>query len=279
MKLSIGNQMIDAALDFPGRMRIAAEAGFDGVELWLGTPDLTLEHSDDDIRRLGAVLRDHGLACSSVASTLGWKALITDPDEAVFQRALAVSRRQIEAAVLLGADGVLVVTGQVLPQVPFCQAWRRLVSGFRELGAYAAARGVRVGAETCPKLSKNLMTPGECLSFVRDVDSPAVGVYLDTANVLHSGYPHDFIRTLGTHLVRLHGKDVLPADAQGRQASTWPGQGVIDWAEVVAACAEVGYAGWMALEFGPPAGQSYGAGLCRAAVASARQVGILPAAR
>lgn len=275
MKLSVGNQMIDGKLPLDERLRVLAEAGFHGVEMWLGTPDLTPEHSDDDVRRLGDAIRRHGLACSSVASTLGWKYLITDPDDTAFQRSLAIARRQIEAAVLLGCDAVLVVTGQVLPNVPFRTAWDRLVSGFRELGQYGGARGVKVGAETCPKLSKNLMTPGECTTFVSAVGSPNVGIYLDTANVIYSGYPHDFIRELGPHLVRIHGKDLLPPDAQGRQTSTWPGNGTLDWPQVLAACAEVGYDGWFVLEFAPPAGQGYSPELCRAAVQAAQRAGII----
>jgi len=274
MKLSVGNQMIDGKLGLDERLQALAEAGFQGVEMWLGTPDLMPEHSDDDVRRLGETIRRHGLVCSSVASTLGWKYLITDPDDVPFQRSLAIARRQIETAVLLGCDAVLVVTGQVLPKVAFRKAWDRLVSGFRELGEYATMRGVKVGAETCPKLSKNLMTPGECLSFVNAVGSPAVGIYLDTANVIYSGYPHDFVRELGPHLVRIHGKDLLPPDAQGRQVSTWPGNGTLDWRELTAACAEVGYDGWFVLEFAPPAGQSYSPALCQAAVRAARAVGI-----
>lgn len=274
MRLSVGNQMIDEKLSLDERLQVLAEAGFHGVEMWLGTPDLTPDHSDDDIRRLGDAIRRHGLACSSVASTLGWKHLITDPDETAFQRSLAIARRQIEAAVLLGCDAVLVVTGQVLPQVPFRQAWDRLVNGFQELGEYAALRGVKVGAETCPKLSKNLMTPGECMAFVREVGSPAVGIYLDTANVVYSGYPHDFIRELGPHLVQIHGKDLLPADAQGRQTSTWPGNGTLDWPAVMAACADSAYDGWFVLEFAPPAGQRYRPEHCHAAVHAARAAGI-----
>lgn len=255
MKISIGNQMISAEGSASERFGLARDAGLDGVEFWLGSGDITMATSDEAAAALAADLRVAGLECSSIASTLGWATPITSPDDSEFASALAVGRRQIELATVFGADAILVVTGRVLPEVPWRQAWERMVAGFRELCDYALPRGVRIGAETCPALSKNLMTPGECTAFVEAVDRPNIGVYLDVANALYSGYPQDFIRELGGRLVRIHAKDRCAPDASGKSPSTWPGNGIADWRAVREACLATGYDAWAVLEFSPPAGE------------------------
>lgn len=257
MKIAVGNQMISPSADLSERLTLVRNSGLDGVEIWLGTPDLTMQSNDTDTAALADTIRSAGLACSSVASTLGWNSPITSPDDSQFQTALQVGRRQIETAAILGADAILVVTGRVLPDVPWRQAWDRMIMGFQELCDYARPRGIRVGAETCPSLSKNLMTPGECTAFIQAVNRPNIGIYLDVANVLYSGYPEDFVRELGDRIVRIHAKDKCPPDANGKTPSTYPGNGTVDWLALRQACAEVGYDDWAVLEYPPPPGGVY----------------------
>ncbi|HEX6970947.1 MAG TPA: sugar phosphate isomerase/epimerase family protein, partial [Limnochordia bacterium] len=155
----------------------------------------------------------------------------------------------------------------------------RAVCGFRRLAPYAAERGVRIGAETCPRLSLNLMTPFECLGFLEQVGSEAVGIYLDTANVMYSGFPEHFVRALGDRLVRIHFKD--HAQTERGQRATFPGGGVLDFAPVVAECRAVGYDSWAILEYGPPPGEAHTFELMRRAAESTRAVlsGSAPAGR
>ena len=256
---------------FRERCARVAAAGLDGVEIWLGSADAKMDTSDEELATLGEILQSEGLACSSVASTLGWGHPITSPDSETFSTALAVGRRQIEAATILGTNAILVVTGRVLPDVSWRQAWDRMVNGFQQLCDYAVDRGIRIGAETCPSLSRNLMTPGECTALVEVVDRPNMGIYLDVANVLYSGHPHDFVRELGPRLVRIHAKDKCEPDAYGKASSTYPGNGVVNWDAVQQACVDVGYDEWAVLEFPPPPGLAYGEEAVRLASAGARE--------
>ena len=271
MKIALGNQMINTQGTLDERLRQAREAGFDGVEFWLGTPDVTMESTDEEVGELAETLRECSLQCSSIASTLGWGHPITSPDDEVFERAVAVGCRQVDVARICNADAILVVTGRVLPEVPWRQAWDRMVEGFRRICDYAMEHRIRVGAETCPSLSKNLMTPGECAAFVSAVARPNIGIYLDIANVLYSGYPRDFIRELGDRIVRIHAKDREEPGPGGKGRATWPGNGIVDWKAVCEACADAGYDEWAVLEFPPPEGQKYGPDVARRACEDARK--------
>ena len=258
-------------MSWPERCKLVKDAGFDGFEMWIGTPDFEMETSDDEIRRLKEEADNAGLEISSIASTMGWDNPICSPDDAVHNRALEIARRQIEAAGLFGTDAILVVTGRATPEVYQLDGLERAVSGFRELGKVAADAGVKIGVETCPKLQKNLMTPYECVGFLDAVDNEAVGIYLDTANVLHSGYPEHFIRALASRIVRIHFKDLVERE-DGSTRPTYPGDGIIDWAPVMAECRAAGYDAWAIMEYSPPPGEKHTFELTQKAAASTRTV-------
>ncbi len=271
MKIATGNRMTPDDMSWPERCKLVKDAGFDGFEMWIGTPDFDMETRDDEIRGLMDAVLDAGLEISSIASTMGWDNPMCSPDDTVHSRALEIARRQIEAAGLFGTDAILVVTGRATPVVHQLDGIDRVVSGFRELGKVASDAGVKIGVETCPKLSKTLMTPYECLGFLEAVDNEAVGIYLDTANVLHSGYPEHFIRALGSRIVRIHFKDLVEGE-DGSTRPTYPGDGIIDWVPVMAECRSAGYDAWAIMEYSPRPGEKHTFELTEKAASSTRRV-------
>jgi len=270
MKVAIGNRMIASAESWAARCRLAKEAGFDGIEMWIGTEDFDMETTDDDVKRMADGIHEAGLVVSSIASSLGWKNPICSPDDSVFERALAIARRQIECAKLFGTDAILLVTGGADRSIYQLDGLQRVIDGFRRLAPYAEERGVRIGAETCPKLSLNLMTPYECLGFLEQVGSDAVGIYLDTANVMYSGFPEHFVRALGPRIVRIHFKDTIEID--GKSRATYPGNGTVEFGPVVEECKKVGYDSWAIMEYGPPPGEKHTLDLMRRAAEGTRAV-------
>lgn len=246
MKIATGNRLTPSDLSWPERCVAMKDAGFDGVEVWIGTDDFNMDSSDDDLKVLYEGICEAGLEVSSIASTMGWDNPICSPDDAVHERAIDIATRQIAACKILETDAILVVTGRHSPDNPQLEALERIVSGFKRIGKVAADAGVRVGVETCPRLSFNLMTPYECVGFVQDVGMASVGIYLDTANVTYSGHPAHFITALGDDIVRIHFKD------RTDNGATWPGNGEVDFGPVMAACKEVGYDAWAIMEYGGP---------------------------
>jgi L-ribulose-5-phosphate 3-epimerase len=209
-----------------------------------------METTDDEIKALRDAIHDAGLGISSVASTMGWDNPICSPEDTVHEKAVEIARCQVEAAVLFDTDAILVVTGRHSADNDMSAALERVVSGFKRIGKVGAEVGVKVGPETCPRLSFNLMTPLECTSFVKSVGNPFVGIYLDTANVTYSGYPEHFIRALGSDTIRIHFKDTKEVD--GQRKATWPGDGSVAFGPVMDACREVGYDSWAIMEYGGP---------------------------
>ena len=52
-----------------------------------------------------------------------------------------------------------------------------------------------------------LLTPLEMKRFIDEINHPFIKVYLDIGNILHFGYPHQWIETLGSRIVKVHVKD------------------------------------------------------------------------
>ena len=263
MKIATGNRLTPSELSWAERCKAVKDAGFDGIEMWIGTEDFDPETSDDEIKSLRDAVHEAGLEISSVASTMGWDNPICSPDDTVHERAIEIATRQVQAAVLFETDAILVVTGRHSADNDMTAALSRIVSGFRRIGEVAAAAGVFVGAETCPRLSFNLMTPLECTSFVEAVGNKHVGIYLDTANVTYSGHPAHFIRALGSNTVRIHFKD-----KKEEGGATWPGNGDVAFGPVMEACREIGYNSWAIMEYGGP----HNAETMSAAASSTREI-------
>ena len=143
---------------------------------------------------------------------------------------------------LFDTDAILVVTGRHSADNNKATALERIVSGFKQVGEAGAEAGVRVGAETCPRLSFNLMMPLECTSLV--CWKP------NTVNVTYSGYPELFIHASGSNTVCIHFKDTK--EVEGQRKVTWQGDGIIAFGPVTDACCEVEYDSWAIMEYGGP---------------------------
>ena len=111
----------------------------------------------------------------------------------------------------------------------------------REASALAEARGILIGIEPHQQYSK---TPDGLDRIQQLVDSPAIGINFDMGNSYLAGEePIEWLERVCDRLVHLHGKDisVSQSEAERGKVTGTPvgcacGEGVIDWAAVVAVC-------------------------------------------
>jgi L-ribulose-5-phosphate 3-epimerase len=255
---SLSLRMFPPEMNTASRLDLASDAGFAGVEVNLEPwQEYSLGCSDADLAGLRRAIEARGLRVSTVYDREQWHYPMSSPDEATRARCRDIIEGLARAAVILGADAVLVVPGSVdnrilAPQpeiVPYDAAYRNAAAELAELARTVCERHrILLAAENCP--SKFLVSPLEFAAFLDETRSPWVGSCLDTGNALWYGFPEHWVRILGSRIKRVHLKDNRCA-LDGTITAVPLLAGDVDWRAVRSELAEIGYDGWLIAEVFP----------------------------
>lgn len=220
--------------------------GFDLLELGVESP------GDWDPARTADILAANGLG-GSICAAMGSDRDLTDPDLVAGTRQYV--RYCIDAAETIGSG---VVAGPLY--TPVGKTWQmddaeraatidRLVEGLKPLADYAGERGVRLAIEPLNRFETSFFnTAAQTMEVVDRLDSPAVGVLLDTFHMnIEEKDQAAAIRLVGDKLAHFH------ACGSDRGA---PGFDHIAWEPIVAALREVNYDGAVVIESFTPDNQT-----------------------
>jgi len=235
----------------------AANAGFDAFEIGLGdqigpdTPVDVLRRLADRARR--AKIRIDSVWVSSRILPLG---LLNSERAEVREAAVGVMRRAVSAAAALGSPCVLLnvvrVGSDARFMVGYRDTWDRFTAGIRQVLADAAGQKITLTPENVH--NRFLLSPLEAAAFVDQFHSDWVGFHFDIGNVMISGYPQDWIRTLGRRIRRLHAKDVKLHRGGFEFVDLLDGD--VDWPAVMSALRSVGFRGSLTCESDYKAGDA-----------------------
>lgn len=237
-------------------IRLAKQAGFEGIELSLNeTGELGLTTTDQEIRSIREQLQEAELEIAGLATGLYWSYPMTSGDLSIRTKAADVCKKQLELAAALGVDTILVIPGAVgVDFIPggevtdYEYAYERAQESIGQLVPYAESAGVSIGIENV--WNKFLLSPLEMRTFIDAQASAYVGSYFDVGNVLHSGYPEQWIRILGHRIKKVHFKDYR------RQAGGLHGfvdllAGDVNYPAVIEALEAIGYSNYVTAEMIP----------------------------
>jgi len=118
MKLCISYWSIEGGLantrPIDEAMNEAKAAGFDGIELAIGTEGVLHAQSDQaTCESYRALARKHGVALETVAAGLSWGCSPTDLDPATREKSIKLHADALQRAAWLGAKAMLMVPGAV----------------------------------------------------------------------------------------------------------------------------------------------------------------------
>ena len=237
-------------------MKLAKDAGFEGIELALGGDgEISMISTDEDLLSIRSYAEELGIKIPSLSSGLCWANSLTANDPEERQRAFDMVVRQLYCAKMIGAETILVIPGSVsvefVPEwgvVDYDVVWDRALEQMKKLAPIAEQMGVQIGLENV--WNKFLLSPLEMRNFIDAVGSDWVGAYFDTGNVVHSGYPEQWIKILGKRIFKVHFKDYR-RNPGGLNAFVDLLAGDVDWKAVRAAFEAIGYEGWAAGEMIP----------------------------
>ncbi|CAG7656873.1 sugar phosphate isomerase/epimerase family protein [Paenibacillus allorhizosphaerae] len=229
---------------------ISRDAGFDAVELNInpaGGVGLTMDTTPSEADAVAKLARDNGIQLRSISTSLMGRNPLSsaDPDVRTLGRNVVI--KQLDLAERMGADTVLVVPGVVNPTSSYDVCYERSLSELQKLLPEAEKRGVKMGIENV--WNKFLLSPLEMRTYIDTLNSPFAGVYFDVGNILLYGFPQQWIRILGSRIIKVHVKDFKTAVGNGSGFVPLLA-GDVNWPEVVAALKETGYTDTLTAEIG-----------------------------
>lgn len=264
------------ARTFPGTepeavLAAARDAGYDCVQLNLscaGLPSMPDAVPPEVEGRIAAAARDAGVGFAALSGTYN----MIHPDTAERARGLRRLGVVLETAARIGAPMVTLCTGtrdpddmwRAHPGNGAAEAWRDLLGAMAAAAGLAEAAGVDLGVE--PETTNVVGSAEAARRLVDELGSPRVRVVLDPANLAEHAdraASRDLVARaadlLADRISLVHAKD---RRADGSAAA--PGGGVVDFADMAARLAAIGYAGpVLAHGFGPEEAPGVARFLCR----------------
>jgi sugar phosphate isomerase/epimerase len=166
--------------------------------------------------------------------------------------------KAIRFAKALGAPVVNTDEGIRPPWLDDTEVWYVMKYSLKKVLPIAERYGIPIGIE--PHQSLTTTTEG-LLRVATLVDSPMLRVNYDTGNAFLGGEdPYKGLKAVADRVVHMHAKDISVQHAEeekgkvtGTPVGCACGDGVIDWARVVAILRDHGFDGILSVECGTPA--------------------------
>jgi len=228
MKLAMCNEFCEGwTLDEV--CRLAADAGYDGVEIAPFTlAKSVIDQTPDQRREIAHTVADHHLEVVG----LHWLLVtpgglhLNSPDPAVRQATVDYLRAEIDLCADIGGRKLVFGSPQqrnVLDGQTYDQVWQHAVRVFRELAEHAQEREVHLCIEPLGRTETDFVcTAAEARRLVDDVDRPAFRMMLDVKAMAEDEQPMpDIVRASAGYMAHFHAND---ANLQG------PGFGETDFA-------------------------------------------------
>ena len=227
----------EAGTDAGDRVRAAAAAGFDAVEMWFST--------DKDLDSLEKALADTGVQLTSLLAGPRMGYTFPNTDLAPFHEGLDVA---VEHARQLGCPRVVLASGVGFPGMNRQKNLQVIIDMFGEAVERTKDSGVEFVLEP---VNSRVDHPGaltdrteDAVVVARAVDDDSFGILYDLYHSIAQG------EDPATELANAAGfvKYVQLADVPGRGE---PGSGDVDWAAQLAVLRASGYDGPIGLEYFP----------------------------
>lgn len=199
-RFKIGVMTDSFKLPFEQALEKAAEVGAQGIQLYVVNGEMVYSSFDDEkVAKVNKLLKEKNLVVSAVCGDFGGHGFqLTEENKWKVPASKAVA----DLAVKLGSNVVTTHIG-VVPEDKNCGTYKIMKAACKEIGDYAAAKGVTFAIETGPEKAVTLR------DFIADVGSKGIGVNLDPANLVMvtDDDPVQAVYTLKDYIVHTHAKD------------------------------------------------------------------------
>ena len=262
-----GHTMATPEFDVFEALRFFKKLGLDGAEIVVQTgyeSGIPYEADDAFVRRVREEADALGIA---VAATTPYLNRYNDLDEAVRQKEVAMLKRVIDMTRILGGGSIRIYGGAFQDEEtdPDGAKLAQLVKSLWECGDYAAQYGIRLSIEN--HFGTMTTTAHRTMEVIKAIGHPNVGVLYDQANLAF--FPaeeyEEALALQKDHIFYVHVKDLVYRGGKPQKFrsdsvshiseeirtvySRFPGDGVLDWPAILRGLRDIGYDGWLSLEY------------------------------
>ena len=241
----IAKESAGRKLTIAERLRMAGDAGFDGVD-FDEAGSFTAQQARDAVR-------ESGVFAHNAINHAHWNVRLTDPKPETRDQARANLDHCLRVSHAAGGSGILIVLGksddgpaeeieercrvEIKKSLPLAASLGQsiLIENVWNRMMYDHDQGPEQGAERFVK-------------FVDSFNSPWVAMYYDIGNHWKYGQPGDWIRAFGRRCVKLDVKGF--SRAKNKFVDITSPDDDLPWDKVRAALADIGFAGWATAEVG-----------------------------
>jgi sugar phosphate isomerase/epimerase len=232
-------------------LSVLRDAGYGGVE-WIRYLHYV---NADELKVLAAQTKEYGMEiCSLMCS----QDLVTLDESARTER-VGLVVEAIEAAASASVKTVNLTTGpaewgenfvKLGRDIKEGQAWDLVIDSFNKIVEAAEKNHVTVTVEAAfNNVVRDYYTLRE---FLEHFDSPNLAVNMDPSHLVLVGNDIGWVvRKLGKKIKHVHAKDVFGRPGTEKVDFYFPmlGEGQIEWADFFGALKEIGYDGYLSVEF------------------------------
>ena len=228
------------ALDVKQQVQIAADAGYDGIELWVKDILAYLE-TGGTIPALKTFVTGCSIPIVDVIAFYPW----ADADEGVRQQALAQAERELRLLAELGCQAVAAPPAGNVANVSL----ENMAIYFAQMAGVARALGIEPYIEFWGK-TKPLSRLSDALFVAMQSGLPGVKVLLDQIHMYIGGTTLSSVTYLnGANIGIVHVNDYLgTVSREDTEDRVFPGEGVAPTHEFARLLHQTGYRGYLSLE-------------------------------
>lgn len=234
-QLGLYEKSMPGDLTWAEKLQAARNAGFDYVEMSIDETDAKLarlDMTDGEIDAVRAAMRATGVPFRSICLSGHRKFPFGCPDRQKQDRSLEIMQKAIGLAAKLGIRTIQLAGYDVYYEEGTDKTRADFLQNLRKAADMAAAEGIQMGFETME--TPFMDTVEKAMDYVRQVDSPYLGVYPDSGNItnaalLYDGDVADDLETGRGHIVAVHLKETVP----GKYREIPFGTGHVDFQKIV----------------------------------------------
>lgn len=222
------------------KIRVTAEAGYRGIELWFDEIEEFVAKGGQ-LERVADAIQESGLAVPTMIMLRDWWSASAEEYPSVFERCL----ERIKLAAELKAEFVIACPHREKPDYDLgAQRYREMLEAGIEAGAKPAVEFLGF-VEDVTKIE-------DALRIVEQSDHPQATLVLDPFHVFRGGGSMDTIAKLKPEQIAIShfndAVDTIPREEQMDPDRVLPGDGHLDLAHYCQLLKQIGYRSWLSLE-------------------------------